>query len=55
MLHAGLDLSRRRLDVCVLDGHGELLAETAAPADVDGLRTLARGFAGHRVRAVSSR
>jgi hypothetical protein len=31
MLHAGLDLSRRRLDVCLLDEHGELVAETAAP------------------------
>jgi hypothetical protein len=25
----GLDLSRRRLDVCLLDERGELLAETA--------------------------
>jgi hypothetical protein len=38
MLHAGLDLSRRRLDVCLLDGHGGLVAETAVPADADGLR-----------------
>ena len=38
MLHVGLDLSRRRLDICVLDEHGELVAETAAPADADGLR-----------------
>jgi hypothetical protein len=48
MLHAGLDLSRRRLDVCLLDQHGELVAETAVPADADGLR----GLAGHRVGAV---
>src|SRR3954468_2099648 len=37
MLHAGLDLSRRRLDVCVLSDDGELIARTAAPPDVDGL------------------
>ena len=36
MLHVGLDLSRRRLDICVLDEHGELVAETAVPADADG-------------------
>ena len=46
MLHAGLDLSRRRLDVCLLDEHGELVAETAAPADADGLRGLAQRLAG---------
>jgi hypothetical protein len=37
MLHAGLDLSRRRLDVCLLDERGRLVAETAAPPDADGL------------------
>src|SRR5215212_5952901 len=54
MLHAGLDLSRRRVDVCLLSDRGELVAETAAPADVDGLRGLAERVAGHRqpVRAV---
>ena len=41
MLHAGLDLSRRRLDVCLLSEHGELVAQTAAPPDADGLRGLA--------------
>jgi hypothetical protein len=25
MLHAGLDLSRKRLDVCLLTEHGELI------------------------------
>ena len=49
MLHVGLDLSRRRLDICVLDGHGELVAETAVPADADGLRGAWRV---RRVRAV---
>src|SRR3954466_12171616 len=54
MLHAGLDLSRRRVDVCLLSDRGELVAETAAPADVDGVRGLVERVAGHRqpVRAV---
>jgi transposase len=52
MLHAGLDLSRRRLDVCLLSGGGESIAEFAAPADADGLRGLARRVRGRRVRAV---
>ena len=46
MLHAGLDLSRRRLDICLVDGHGELVAETAVPADAGGLRGLAQRLAG---------
>jgi transposase len=52
MLHAGLDLSRRRLDVCLLDERGRLVAETAAPPDADGLHGLARRLAGERVRGV---
>ena len=52
MLHAGLDLSRRRLDVCLLDEAGELVAQTAAPPDADGLRGLAKRLRGERVRAV---
>jgi transposase len=52
MLHVGLDLSRRRLDVCVVDGGGELVAETAAPPDADGLRRRAGRLRGERVRAV---
>jgi transposase len=52
MLHAGLDLSRRRLDVCLLSGDGESIAEFATPADADGLRGLARRVSGQRVRAV---
>jgi transposase len=55
MLHAGLDLSRRRLDVCVISELGELVEEIAAPPDADGLRYLtgkvARGY-GEPVRAV---
>jgi hypothetical protein len=42
MLHAGLDLSRNRLDVCVLSDQGEIVAEFKAPADRDGLRALVR-------------
>jgi transposase len=52
MLHAGLDLSRRRLDVCLLDERGGLLAEAAVPSDADGLRGLASRLAGLEVRAV---
>src|SRR5438477_354683 len=40
MLHVGLDLSRKRLDVCVISDHGELIDELAAPFDEDGLRRL---------------
>src|SRR4051794_27915764 len=52
MLHAGLDLSRRRLDVCLVDDAGELVEHTAAPPDVDGLRLLVERLRGARVRAV---
>jgi transposase len=54
MLHAGLDLSRNRLDVCLLSEHCEVLAQFAAPSDTDGLRGLARRVGGYGlpVRAV---
>jgi hypothetical protein len=52
MLHAGLDLSRRRLDVCLVDDAGELVAQLAAAPDTDGLRHLARRVVATRVRAV---
>jgi transposase len=42
MLHAGLDLSRRRLDVCLLSDRGQHLDQLAIPPDVDSLRRLAR-------------
>jgi transposase len=42
MLHAGLDLSRRKLDVCLLTQQGEHLDQLAVVPDVDSLRTLAR-------------
>jgi transposase len=42
MLHAGLDLSRKKLDVCLLCERGEHLDQLAVPPDVDSLRRLAR-------------
>jgi transposase len=42
MLHAGLDLSRKKLDVCLLSEQGEHLDQLAVPPDVDSLRRLAR-------------
>jgi transposase len=42
MLHAGLDLSRRKLDFCLLSEDGEHLDQLAVPPDVESLRTLAR-------------
>jgi transposase len=40
MLHAGLDLSRKRLDFCLLDETGATLERGAVPPDADGLRGL---------------
>jgi transposase len=37
MLHVGLDLSRKRVDVCLISDRGELVDELAAPFDEDGL------------------
>jgi transposase len=49
MLHAGLDLSRKKLDVCLLSDHGEHLDQLAVPPDVDSLRGLAKRIEGlHR-------
>jgi transposase len=42
MLHAGLDLSRKKVDVCLLSEHGEHLDQLGVPPDVDSLRRLAR-------------
>ena len=52
MLHAGLDLSRRRLDVCVLSADGESKQELAVSPDAEGLERLSERLAGQRVRAV---
>ena len=48
MLHAGLDLSRKKLDVCLLSQDAEIVEEFAAPPDADGLRGLARRVLAHR-------
>jgi len=42
MLHAGLDLSRKKLDICLLSDQGEHLDQLVTPPDADALRTLAR-------------
>jgi len=42
MLHAGLDLSRKKIEVCLLSESGEQLDQLAAGPDADALRTLAR-------------
>ncbi|MCW2984423.1 MAG: Transposase [Conexibacter sp.] len=54
MLHAGLDLSRRKVDVCLLSGAGEIVDEWASPPDADGLRGVAARTAmwGSPVRGV---
>jgi hypothetical protein len=41
MLYAGLDLSRQRLDVHVLDEEGRTVEVLAVHPDADALRTLA--------------
>jgi transposase len=47
MLHAGLDLSRRKIDVCLLSAAGEIVEEFASPPDADGLLGLARRVRRH--------
>jgi transposase len=47
MLYAGLDLSRHKLDVHVMNEAGEPVQVTTAPPDADGLRGLARQTAGY--------
>ena len=42
MLHAGLDPSRRKIDVCLLSEEGEHLDQLAVPPDPEALKTLAR-------------
>jgi transposase len=47
MLHAGLDLSRRRLDFHLLDERGVTVEVGSAPPDADGLRGLADRLGRH--------
>ena len=42
MLHAGLDLSRKKVDVCLLSERGEHLDQLATPPDAEALRSFAR-------------
>jgi hypothetical protein len=42
MLHAGLDLSRRRLDFCLLDERGDRVEGGGAPPAPDGPRRRVR-------------
>jgi transposase len=51
MLHVGLDLSRTRVDVHVLDDGGERVLRTAAVPDEGGLRALVDQLAPAPVRA----
>jgi transposase len=44
-LHAGLDLSRKRVDVFLVSSDGELVDQYPVPADRDGLYGLARRVA----------
>jgi hypothetical protein len=57
MLRAGLDLSRKRLDVRVLDDAGDTALETRISADRDGLHSLVQrvGRFGEPVRGGSRR
>src|SRR4029453_3940719 len=48
MLHAGLDLSRKKIDVCLLSPAGEIVDEWASPPDADRLRGLAAPRRGGR-------
>jgi len=54
MLHAGLDFSRKRLDVCLIGDDGQVAGRLAVPPDRDGLHGLVRRLApsGEPVQAV---
>ena len=54
MLHAGLDLSRKRLDFCLLDEQGDHVEVGAAPPDGDGLAGLVRRVAQRHGQPVSA-
>ena len=43
MLHAGLDLSKKRLDVCLLPGQGGLVEELTSSPGSGSPRALAQG------------
>jgi predicted NBD/HSP70 family sugar kinase len=45
MMHVGLDLSRHRLDACILNEAGDQRTVTASPPDADGLARFVRQVA----------
>jgi hypothetical protein len=45
VLHVGLDLSRKRVDVCLISSEGELVEHFRSPCDRDGLYGLTRRVA----------
>jgi transposase len=49
VLHAGLDLSHKKVDVCLLSPGGEIVDEWASPPDAEGLRRLAARAGAHRL------
>jgi transposase len=53
MLYVGLDLSRKRVDYCLLDEAGSVVERSAVPADPDGLIGFARRV-GRRGEAVTA-
>jgi len=57
VLHVGLDLSRKQVEVCLISDQGELIDRFAAIPDRDGLHGLASRVAvyGQPVRAWWSR
>src|SRR4051794_29997538 len=42
MIHAGLDLSRKKVDIALLSEEGEHLDQLVVPPDADSLKALAR-------------
>jgi hypothetical protein len=54
VLHVGLDLNRRRIDVCLISDQGELVDQFPVPADWEGLYGLVSRVAvyGQPVRGV---
>ena len=51
LLHAGLDLSRHRVDVCVVDAGGEVIEEFAVRPDRGGLADLVANTSAGQVQA----
>jgi transposase len=54
MLYVGLDLSRKRVDYCLLDGAGVVVGRGAAPPDRDGLAGLAGRIAARGLPVVAA-